>query len=101
MEQASLCESRASCLSPEQVAEIQARLSRLEGHIQAIRRMLSEGRDCRGVLIQVAAVKSALNQVAIKLLEGYLDGCVATGRAVQGEPLDALKAAMAVALKFS
>lgn len=101
MEQASSCESRGSCLSPEQVAELQARLNRLEGHIHAIARMLGEGRDCRGLLVQVAAVKSALNQVTAKLLEGYLDGCVASGRAVQGEPLDALKAALAIALKFS
>ncbi len=101
MEQTSSCESYGNCLSPEHVAELQARLSRLEGHIHAIGRMLSEGRDCRGLLVQVAAVKSALNQVTAKLLEGYLDGCVASGRAVQGEPLDALKAALAIALKFS
>jgi|YelNatPaOPRAMG01_1025707.scaffolds.fasta_scaffold64626_3 DNA-binding FrmR family transcriptional regulator len=101
MEQASWCEARGSCLSVQQVEELQARLSRLEGHIHAIGRMLNEKRDCQELLLQVAAVKSALNQVTVKLLEGYLEGCLASGRAVQGEPLDALKAALALALKFS
>jgi len=101
MDAATWCEKRGSCLSPEQVAELRARLSRLEGHLHAIGRMLDEGRDCQGLLLQVAAVKSALNQVTIKLLEGYVEGCLSSGKAEEREPLDQLKAAMALALKFS
>jgi len=101
MESATYCENRGSCLSAEQVAELRARLSRLQGHLHAISRMLDEGRNCRGLLLQVAAVKSALNQVTVKLLEGYVEGCLTSGKAEEGEPLDQLKAAMALALKFS
>ena len=70
MESGELCEEKHSCLSAERVTELRARLSRLEGHIRAISRMLEEGRDCQSLLLQVAAVKSALNKATSKMLEG-------------------------------
>lgn len=92
-----------SCLARERVEELRGRLSRLEGHIRAINRMLEEGRDCQSLLLQVSAVKAALNQVTVKLLEGYVEGCL-TCRPTsisQEEGLDQLKSALALALKFS
>ncbi len=90
-----------SCLAAEQVSDLRARLSRLEGHVRAISRMLEEGRDCQSLLLQVSAVKSALNQVTVKLLEGYVEGCTGGGQAVAGQPLEQLKSALALALKYS
>lgn len=95
-----LCESE-SCLAAERMADLRVRLNRLEGHVRAVNRMLEEGRDCQSMLLQVAAVKSALNQVAVKLLEGYMESCVGRARASQEVPLDQLKSALALALKFS
>ncbi len=95
------CEENSGCLAQERVEELKARLSRLEGHVRAINRMLEEGRDCQSLLMQVSAVKSALNQVTIKLLEGYVEGCLTCGHAADGEALDQLKSALALALKFS
>lgn len=95
------CEGQSSCLSEDRVTEVQARLGRLEGHVRAIARMLAEGRDCQSLLVQMAAVKSALNQVTVRLLEGYVEGCLVSGRAEQGTSLDQLKNALALALKFS
>jgi len=100
MEATRLCGSE-SCLTAERTAGLRARLSRLEGHVRAINRMLEEGRDCQSLLLQVSAVKSALNQVTIKLLEGYLEGCLGGGHAPVGMPMDQLKSALALALKFS
>ena len=37
------------------------RLSRAIGHLESIRRMVEEGRDCSEVLIQLSAVKAAIN----------------------------------------
>ena len=37
------------------------RLSRAIGHLEAVKTMVEEGRDCTQVLIQLAAVKSAIN----------------------------------------
>ena len=100
MEVTKNCENE-TCLAVERIGELRARLSRLEGHVRAINRMLEEGRDCQSLLLQVSAVKSALNQVTIKLLEGYVEGCMGGGHSVDGEPFDQLKNALALALKFS
>lgn len=64
-------------LSPELEQDIQHRLSRIEGHVRGIGRMLEEHQDCERILVQTAAVKAALNQVIIKLMEGHLEMCVA------------------------
>jgi len=102
MEAVRLCASE-SCLAPERIEDLRARLNRLEGHVRAINRMLEEGRDCQSLLLQVSAVKAALNQVTVKMLEGFVEGCMACGHAsaAGGESLDPLKSALALALKFS
>ena len=56
---------------------LQDRLSRIEGHVRGIKKMLAEHRDCDDILTQVSGVKAAVNQVAIMLLEGHLETCVA------------------------
>ena len=64
-------------LTPELERNLQARLSRIEGHVRGINKMLAKHDDCDDILTQVAAVKAAISQVAILLLEGHLDTCVA------------------------
>ena len=41
------------------------RLSRAIGHLESVKRMVEEGRDCSEVLIQVSAVKSSINNIVI------------------------------------
>jgi len=87
-------------LSPELEQDLRNRLNRIEGHVRGIRRMLDAQEDCEDLLIQMAAVKAALNQATIKLLEGHMDMCVAayvsTG---DSEALDRLTRALGVVLK--
>lgn len=52
------------------------RLSRIEGHIRSIKSMVDDGRDCSEILIQVSAVKSAINRVGMTLLEDHLESCL-------------------------
>ncbi len=52
------------------------RLSRLEGHLRAVRRMLLERRCADEILLQVAAVKAALNKFSSSLLEHELKACL-------------------------
>lgn len=56
---------------------IQARLSRLEGQVRGIHRMVDEERYCIDILTQVNAVKAALDKVAIALLDDHVQHCVA------------------------
>ncbi|HEY7927782.1 MAG: metal-sensitive transcriptional regulator [Candidatus Dormibacteria bacterium] len=56
---------------------IQARLSRLEGQVRGIHRMVDEERYCIDILTQVNAVKAALDKVAVALLDDHVQHCVA------------------------
>jgi len=90
-------------LTPEMEKNLDARLARIEGHVRSVRSMLAEHQDCDSLLIQMAAIKGAMNQVIIKLLEGHIDTCV-TECVADEEGADALaklKKAMAIVLKSS
>ncbi|MDI3281198.1 MAG: metal-sensitive transcriptional regulator [Bacillota bacterium] len=65
------------------------RLAKIEGHVRGIKRMAEEGRSCDELLIQLAAVRSALNQVTRLILEDHLESCVLSGIA-GGEPVEAV-----------
>ena len=52
------------------------RLSRIEGHIRSIKTMVEEGRDCADVLIQLSAVRSAIDKVGRVVLEDHLESCL-------------------------
>lgn len=56
-----------------QTQELLNRLARIEGHVRAIRQMLESHRSCPEVLLQIAAVRSALNKVAKILLKEYAE----------------------------
>ena len=56
------------------------RLARIEGHVAAIRRMIDEDRDCPDLLIQLGAVRAALDQVGLLILKDHLAACIASGR---------------------
>ncbi len=52
------------------------RLSRAIGHLESVRRMVEDGRDCSEVLIQLAAVRSALSSVSRIILKDHIEHCV-------------------------
>lgn len=52
------------------------RLSRAIGHLESIRTMVEEERDCGEVLIQIAAVKSAVNRIGKLILQDHIEHCV-------------------------
>ena len=53
------------------------RLSRAIGHLESIKRMVEDGRDCSEVLIQLAAVRSAIQNAGKILLQDHIHHCVA------------------------
>jgi DNA-binding FrmR family transcriptional regulator len=58
------------------VADVRRRLRRAGGQVEAIERMLAEGRECRDVVIQISAATKALEQASFKLLAAGLTYCV-------------------------
>ena len=75
------------------------RLNRIEGQVRGIARMIEDDRYCVDILTQVAAVQSALDGLARKLLEHHLHGCVAHAIA-SGNGAHAIDEALAVIRKF-
>jgi DNA-binding FrmR family transcriptional regulator len=62
------------------------RLSRIEGQVRGIERMLEGHESCDEILVQLAALKSAVNGAARQLLEGHMQTCVLESvRAGSGE----------------
>lgn len=53
------------------------RMRRVEGQVRGIQRMIEEDKYCVDILIQIAAVRSALDRVGLILLENHTRGCVA------------------------
>ena len=52
------------------------RLARAIGHLEKVRRMVEEGYDCSEVLIQLAAVRSALDNTGKVILKDHLRHCI-------------------------
>ena len=59
----------------ERQAKMQSRLSRIEGQVRGVARMLEEQRTCIDVLQQLASVQAALKGVTKDVLRNYLERC--------------------------
>ena len=82
--------------SEESLRRIANRLSRIEGHIRGINRMVQESKPCPDVLVQLAAVRGAIDRVSRLILDEHLTECVARA-AKEGNieaEIEALKTAL-------
>src|SRR6266566_2488586 len=68
----------AEYLTPEAQKALADRLARAEGHVRSIRQMVVDHRCADEILIQIAAVKAALNQTAASLIDSEMRSCVET-----------------------
>ncbi len=64
------------------------RLHRIEGQVRGIERMVEEDRYCIDVLTQIAAVNTALESLAFRILDDHVNHCVA-GALASGDSADA------------
>jgi CsoR family transcriptional regulator, copper-sensing transcriptional repressor len=82
--------------SEESLRRLVNRLSRIEGHVRGIKTMVQQNSPCPEVLLQIAAVRGALDRVARIVLDEHLTECIARA-AKEGdieEELEHLKAAL-------
>ena len=52
------------------------RMSRAIGHMNAMKKMIEDGRDCSDVLIQLSAIKSEITGVSKVVLKDHIDHCI-------------------------
>ena len=62
--------------SPEEIKSIVNRLSRAIGHLESVKNMVINGRDCSEVLVQLSAVRSALNNTGLLILQEHINHCI-------------------------
>ncbi|HHU31463.1 MAG: metal-sensing transcriptional repressor [Zhaonellaceae bacterium] len=60
----------------QETKKIINRMSRAIGHMESIKRMVEEGRDCSEILIQLSAVRSAINNIGKIILHDHINNCV-------------------------
>jgi DNA-binding FrmR family transcriptional regulator len=97
------CPTDSVYLEEEAEKRIRNRLRRLNGQVSGIERMLQEHKSCDDILIQIAALKQAVNGVAAELLQAHMETCVmACVESGEGkEALDSLKVALSRVLKHA
>ncbi|NLA34120.1 MAG: metal-sensitive transcriptional regulator [Actinobacteria bacterium] len=80
-------------------AKYLARVKRAEGQVRGIHRMIDEEQYCIDILTQIAALRSAMQSLAVELLDDHLRHCVANAVQAGGDEaeakLDEAKAAIA------
>ncbi len=62
--------------SPEEIKAVANRLSRAIGHLESVKQMVLDGRDCSEVLIQLSAVRSALNKAGMQIIQSHIEHCL-------------------------
>jgi CsoR family transcriptional regulator, copper-sensing transcriptional repressor len=60
--------------------EVLKRLRRIEGQVRGVARMVEDGRDCREVLQQLTAIRSATNQVSRLMARSYACQCLSDSK---------------------
>jgi DNA-binding FrmR family transcriptional regulator len=53
-----------------------ARINRIVGQVGGVKKMIEEEKYCVDILNQIAAVRSALDQLGVQLLTGHVESCV-------------------------
>lgn len=90
-------------LDSEVEKQLKDRLSRIQGQLEGVKRMLDERESCDDILVQMAAAKKAMNGAARQLLENHMETCVrdSVEGGDAGEALDSLRGALAKFLKHA
>ncbi|QXV56500.1 metal-sensitive transcriptional regulator [Amycolatopsis sp. TNS106] len=63
-------------LDEDVLADVRKRLRRAQGQVGGLIQMLDDGRDCRDVIIQLAAVSRALDRAGFQLIASGLEKCL-------------------------
>lgn len=62
--------------SHQHTKEVSNRLAKAIGHLQKVKSMVENNEDCSDVLIQLAAVKSAINNTGKLILKDHMEHCI-------------------------
>ena len=78
-------------LPPEQMGSVVNRLRRAQGQLAGVLRMIEDGRDCKDVVTQLAAVSRALNRAGFAIIATGLKQCLAESGGVENLDTQAME----------
>jgi DNA-binding FrmR family transcriptional regulator len=81
---------RAARMKADTKKQATTRLNRIAGQVEGLQRMIEQDRYCVDVLLQIAAVRAALDQAGKVILAGHVETCVAEAFA-SGKPRERKK----------
>ncbi|WVX83755.1 metal-sensing transcriptional repressor [Niallia oryzisoli] len=72
------------------------RLARIEGHLRGVKQMAIDGRDCPDILLQIAAIRKALDNTAKLIFADHMENCLmnAVHQGNEQKVLDDIKKAL-------
>lgn len=56
--------------------EILTRMKKIEGQVKGIQKMVEEGKECSDIMVQISAIRSAINKVGGIILDRYIKECM-------------------------
>lgn len=62
--------------SHENTKAVLNRLSKVIGHLESVKKMVESGRDCSEILVQLSAVKAAINNTGKVILKDHMEHCI-------------------------
>jgi DNA-binding FrmR family transcriptional regulator len=75
-------------LTPEELTKLSNRLRRAQGQIGGVLRMIEEGRDCQDIVMQLAAVRRAVDRAGFSIIATGLKQCVTDAHARGEDEVD-------------
>ena len=83
----------------ELVENLTKRINRISGQLNGVSKMIQENRYCHDVLIQIAAIESALKEVGYILLKDHMTSCVVDD--IKNNDLNSLEEAIEISKKLN
>ncbi len=62
--------------NPEVKAQIRNRLSRIEGQLRGVQKMIDEDRDCKAIIQQLIAIRAGIHSASIKFMQDVANDCL-------------------------
>lgn len=82
----------------ELVSNLQKRLKKISGQINGVSKMVDENRYCGDILIQIAAIESALKEVGYIILKDHMYTCVSSD--IKDDNFSSLEEALEISKKL-
>ncbi|SHN36045.1 metal-sensitive transcriptional regulator [Gracilibacillus kekensis] len=79
--------------------QVKNRMKRIEGQVRGLIKMMDEGKECRDVVTQMSAVRSALDRTAALVVSSNLERCIREEKETGESSEDLIKEAVNLLVK--